>query len=85
MTKGKGLQLSSICGNVNPIAPEADIHTRVKGPGGRTEEHSPASMCQPWGHPAACGDRAHSACGSAFEQIQEVETGASPDELLEQE
>ena len=72
----KGVRLSAICGNVRPIAPEASIHNRAKGPGGRTEEHSPASMRQPWGHAAACGDRAGTAPGSAIAQIQALETGA---------
>ncbi len=78
----KAVKLSDICGNVKPIAPEASMHARAKGPGGMTEEHSPVSMFQHWGHQAACGDRAYTAGGSAFEQILALETGAQ-DELVE--
>ena len=76
--------MSAICGNVYPVAPEMAIHSRAKGPGGRTKsERSPVSMNQYWGHPACCGDRAYSA-GSGFEYLQALEEGTE-DELSEPE
>ncbi len=75
--------MSAICGNVYPVAPEMAIHSRAKGPGGRTKsERSPVSMNQHWGHPACCGDRSYTASGSGFAFLQAQAEGRA-DELID--
>ena len=57
-----GINLSEICGNVRPIAPEINLH------GWRATR-------QPWDHEACVGDRAFTARGSGFTEIEKTYEG----------